>query len=119
MEAVANGYNPGYGSLPGFLNNNKLLNGGINNKPQVGVSIKILHRFSPKDMIKTPSQEGAPQVEYNKRQFQTGYYIVTQPPGGVNKMFLYLILTDGIFFGLICRKKWIFAQFYPICPCFL
>jgi hypothetical protein len=45
MEAVTYRNNPVYRSLAGFLYYNELLNGVFNNKPQMGVSIKILHRF--------------------------------------------------------------------------
>jgi len=48
VETIANRDNPVHGSLTGFLNDNELLNGVFNNEPQMGVSIKILHRFIQK-----------------------------------------------------------------------
>jgi hypothetical protein len=42
-ETVTNRYQPGYLSLPGFLDYYELLDRVINYEPYMGVSIKILH----------------------------------------------------------------------------
>jgi hypothetical protein len=85
MEAVTNGYNSGYGNLPGLLNYNELLNGVVNNKPQMGVSIKILHRFCPKDMIKNAFTGRRAALNVTSGISKLDIVIVTQPPGEVNK----------------------------------
>jgi hypothetical protein len=46
VEAVANGHDSGNLGGPGLLNYHELFNGIINNKPHMGMSIKVLHGFS-------------------------------------------------------------------------
>jgi hypothetical protein len=43
MKRIANRHETGNSDLAGFLNNHKLLNGIIIDKPQMSMSIKVLH----------------------------------------------------------------------------
>jgi hypothetical protein len=49
MKAIADGYNPGYLSLTGLLDDNELLNRVFDNQPHMGMSIKILHGLIHKE----------------------------------------------------------------------
>jgi hypothetical protein len=49
MKAIADGYNPGYLGLTGFLDDNELLNRVFHNQTHMGMSIKILHGLVHKE----------------------------------------------------------------------
>ena len=65
MQTVANAYDPRNLGLLRFLNDAQLFNGIFVNKPDVGMSIKKLHGFLPKKIIrdlKDPGEARAPRI---------------------------------------------------------
>jgi hypothetical protein len=71
MKAIADGYNPGYLGLTGFLDDNELLNRVFHNQTHMGMSIKILHGLVHKEK----------NVFYSKLDI----LMITQLLPGVNK----------------------------------